>query len=497
MRLTATDFISYYRPSECGLRVYLRHKGEQESDPSEFDKVLRRLGERHERQALEGLDVGIDLHAVAEDDSFASTAQAIRNSAHVIYQGSFRAATDVDGSEVTVVGRPDLLLLDDDGYIIRDAKMSFRITEDDHPEIILQMGLYGWLYEQTTGGRPKGLQVYNGRQEIVPVPYDGGTSALARLREIVAIKELATEPYEPVGWSKCGGCGYNERCWKAATASSDVALVPDIDQSLARELRTLGVKTRAELLANYDVAKLGALKRPYGSRLAKVGNKATRILVSAELMEMNTERVLAVPAIPTVQNWMMFDLEGMPPHLRELDKIYLWGLQVFGERPSKYMAATAGFGLDGDKEGWLEFLRVASKVFDDYGDIPFIHYSTYEKTYVSKYIDRHGDLDGIGARVRQNLCDLLPILKDCVILPLPSYSLKVIEQYVGYERSQDEYGGEVAMAHFIEATETSDEAHRAELMDGILKYNEEDLAATWAVFEWLRGKKVASVVAEA
>jgi predicted RecB family nuclease len=44
------------------------------------------------------------------------------------------------------------------------------------------------------------------------------------------------------------------------------------------------------------------------------------------------------------------------------------------------------------------------------------------------------------------------------------------------------------MAIFIEVTETSDEVKRKELMDKILKYNEEDLGATWAVFEWLRGK---------
>jgi predicted RecB family nuclease len=44
------------------------------------------------------------------------------------------------------------------------------------------------------------------------------------------------------------------------------------------------------------------------------------------------------------------------------------------------------------------------------------------------------------------------------------------------------------MATFIEATETSDELKRTQLMNEILKYHEEDLAATWAVFEWLRTK---------
>jgi predicted RecB family nuclease len=37
-------------------------------------------------------------------------------------------------------------------------------------------------------------------------------------------------------------------------------------------------------------------------------------------------------------------------------------------------------------------------------------------------------------------------------------------------------------------TETEDEAERSARMAEILKYNEEDLAATWVVFQWLRGK---------
>ena len=45
------------------------------------------------------------------------------------------------------------------------------------------------------------------------------------------------------------------------------------------------------------------------------------------------------------------------------------------------------------------------------------------------------------------------------------------------------------MAMFIEAMETSDEAKRNELMGEILKYNREDLEATWAVFQWLRSKR--------
>jgi predicted RecB family nuclease len=83
---------------------------------------------------------------------------------------------------------------------------------------------------------------------------------------------------------------------------------------------------------------------------------------------------------------------------------------------------------------------------------------------------------------------LLPIARKSIALPLPSYSLKVIEKYIGFKRSLDKYGGNWAIAQYIEAVETEDESKRQAIMDKILTYNKEDLEATWAVFAWLQTK---------
>ena len=184
----------------------------------------------------------------------------------------------------------------------------------------------------------------------------------------------------------------------------------------------------------------------------------------------------------------MFDLEGLPPHLDELDKIYLWGLQVFGEKPSQYIPALAGFGEEGDRQGWESFLNRSEAIFSEYGDIPFVHWHHYERVRIDMYIGRHGDPNGTAARVRANLLDLLPITNKAIDLPLPSYSLKVVEKYIGFKRTQDEYGGDWSMAKYIEATELEDEAEREKVVNEILTYNREDSEATSAVLKWLRSK---------
>lgn len=488
MRVTASDFASYHRPTRCDLRVFLRHGREEEVAPGPYDEVLRCLGLRHEKNHLATLGKFADVSDACLQEQVKKTAVAIAQKVPLLYQAAFSANAIFGGTEVEIVGVPDFLILDGDGYLIRDSKMSRRIDEDNHPEILLQVQLYGWLFEKSCGVAPKGLQVHSGTGEIVSIPYDCGKSALQELERLLALKQLTTEPYEPVGWSKCLGCGFTDRCWAKAEENCDVALVYCVDQSLARTLHSQGVRSRKDLLGKFDAANLSELKRPYGKREQRVGKAAERILKFADAMEKQQEIVLSAPAIPPHKNYVMFDLEGMPPHLDELDKIYLWGAQVFGENPSEFKVALSGFGIDGDRDGWLAFLANAKQILETYGDIPFVHWAPYEQTYLRRYAERFGDAEGIAAHVGANLLDLLTVTRNSVVLPLPSLSLKVVEDYVGFERKEAEYGGAWAMATFIEATETSDEENRKQLMDKIIAYNKEDLEATWAVFEWLRGK---------
>ncbi len=488
VRVTASDFYSYHRPSECDLRVYLRHKGEKEAPPGPYEEVLRRLAERHERTHLATFATVLDLSAGTRQEREGQTKEAVKGEAPVIYQAALRGTTSIEGFEVEVVGDPDFLIRDSGRYIIRDSKISRKINERDHPEILRQLELYGWLYEQVFDHAPMRLEVHQGTGDLVEIPYDGGRSALELLREIFRIKQRRTEPHSPVGWTKCGGCGFHGRCWPRAEHERDVALVSGVDQGLARALYQDGIRTMEGFLSQFDEARLAEYQRPWGRGTQRVGKRAEAILRNAHALASGIEMPLQPPDLSERSNCVMFDLEGLPPQFDELEKIYLWGLQVFGDRPSRYYGATTGFGADGDREGWEEFLAIANGIFEEYGDLPFVHWHHYERSRLNMYIERFGDRDGIAARVHHNLLDLFQITQKSLVLPLPSYSLKVVEGYVGFERTLEEAEGQWAMARYIEATETENTEQREAIMDEILAYNQEDLAATWAVLTWLRGK---------
>jgi predicted RecB family nuclease len=372
------------------------------------------------------------------------------------------------------------------GYAIRDSKLARRIGNGSHPEIELQLELYGWLYEQTFAEPPVALQIHNGIGEILVFPYEGGEQALEVLGEILRIRRSAEQPETPVGWGKCSGCGFFERCWPAAVARRSIGLLPWVDRGLIAELEAQGVETIDELLERFDEDQLAELERPRGAKQMKVGGGAGRILTSARALATGKPILLKPPAIPEHPNYVMFDLEGVPPQLDELEKIYLWGLQVLGERPGEFRAAIAGFGQTGDREGWEAFLREAEAIFAEHGDLPFVHWASYERTKIDLYIGRYGDRDGIAEHVKRNLLDLLPITYGSIALPTSSYSLKQVERLAGFQRQLTDAGGEWSMARYIEATETGEEGLWGEMMDEILAYNREDLEATWAVLNWLR-----------
>ena len=486
MKLIVHNIYDYYSPSICEKRLYYRFIGEKESPPGPFEEVIFMLGARHEKNHVNSLGEYYDVSNLPRDQQATKTRELIQNNTPIIYQGMLATEEKINDSTVEIIGIPDIMIHKGSAYAIRDCKLARHADEKRHPEILAQLQVYGYLYEKITGRKPTGLEALLGDSSIKEIPYDNGNSARDILKKIYGIVSSTDIPFSPVGWSKCQDCGFDTICWDVAVKNNDVALVYGVEQNLARVLREKGITTIVDLLDNYDETMLSELKIPWGESARKVGKKAMGILLHAKAMKEEKNILLEKIDLPENSNLVMFDIEGFPPHLDELEKIYLWGLRVYGEEQGPYMPALSVIESDGDRKGWEKFLLNCQSIFDDYGDIPFIHWHSYEKTKLQLYVDRYGDHNGIAQRVLNNLMDLLPLTRRAMILAEPSYSLKVVEKLTGFKRTQEEYGGTWAMAKYIEAVETEDPNVRGKIIDEIMKYNEEDLAAMWAVFQWLK-----------
>src|SRR6266542_2148241 len=316
IRFVATDVFDYHLPSRCRLRVHLRAHGVAEARPGPFEATLRRLGKEHEARHLEALAASTDvadLSAIPDRrERERETRRLLSEGAPAISQGRLGAVVDLDGEECEIVGEPDFLIRTAVGHLIRDSKLARTIDGDRHPEIRLQLQLYGFLYERLLGRPPAALQVHAGSGELVPVAYDGGGAALGCLRFLHSLRAAATEPYEPVGWSKCGGCGFRERCWTRAQESQDVALLSTVNQGLARELAARGVRSVDQLLSSFDEGSLAVVRYGDGRRRRLVGGSAGPILRSARVLSSSKEESIARADLPDPQDCVLFDLEACP-----------------------------------------------------------------------------------------------------------------------------------------------------------------------------------------
>ena len=493
-RLRATDPLYHLGGTRCDKRVWLRDQGEVDRKPaSDFKQALAKLGEEHEqRHAEQDLPDHLDLGGIRDIAECADrTRVELEKRQRVIYQGAFRIEHEIAGIAAEVVGLPDFMLPDGASHIIRDAKLARTIERGKKPGIFLQLQLYGWLYEETMGLPPTRLEVLNGRGELVEIERDN-EAVMAELEEILRLRSLDQEPFEVVGWSKCQDCDFTDYCWPQAEEQRAPGVIPGVDVGMGRRFAELGVSRFDEIPERFEVAALAEMKRPWGKGETRVGPKQAGEVMAHVRARLEDLPVQIGPVeIPESSHHVMFDLEGLPPEEDGPDKVYLWGMQLYptsGGEPEEPTFALAGFDEDGDREAWEEFLRRSARILDQYGeDTPFVHWASYEKTKINLYVEKYGDRDGIAEKlVERNLLDLLPVTKGAFALPLPSYSLKVVERYVGYERTKvPGYKGDQSIARYMVAVETDDEVLREAIVSELCDYNHEDLEATWAIFEWL------------
>ena len=497
-KISPSSISALYEPQPCERRVWLRESSPvTESEPAVFEQFLFEQGLVHEERVTASLrDAGreiVDLDGFEEADRIAATAEAIAaGSDAVICQGQLRGEIELGGQLEKLTGRPDFLLMEGDSWVIADAKLTRKIYRSSGSErsekkaIFLQLRFYGLLFEQSFPGVPFELRVYNGSGGADTIEFRGAEGVVDEIARFVRLRDLAVEPFEQVGLSKCGACGFKPHCWPAAEEAGDLGLLPSISQAAGSKLRDAGINTIEELAADGGASESVAPKMVEDAQALMNGAPVRRRDGKGGPIEID-------PAVSSDANYVMFDLEGMPPELDEDQRVYLWGMQVFGEEPGPFHPVLAGFGEDGDREGWEEFLATARSILDERPGIRFVHWHSYEKTLINMYVKLYGDdSHGTAAEVVELLLDLLPITKRAVAIPAPGYSLKLVEKLdavrdlTGFARGDGAVGkGDDSIVAFARAAATEDPAERESIMAALCEYNREDLEATWAVQQWL------------
>jgi uncharacterized protein len=470
-RVSASTLVTL---EKCPRRLWLDvHEPGERAEPTPFDEELRKRGIAHERAVRDSLP-GLVGPVYTWDEmtiqaAAAETRRLLRESRAPLYQPAFVSA---DGG---LAGVPDFVEHDGaGGVIVRDAKLLIRLA--GHDEVLLQMAHYRALVESTTGLRVARCEIVNGQFEVLEAPPLDEAEWRGRVAEARAVIDSAAEPDLLKAHSTCEACPYYTHCWDRAVRERRIEIIPSVNRQNRQRLDELGIRTLDQL----------ATRAPEDlkARHVTLGVAASMVMEARAFVEQKPQWRTG-HGLPVDRTPVWFDLEGDP--LAEVDvPIYLWGFGLgVGSAPLEYRNVIAEPGADGNRDAWLRFLAMARDVFAAHPDAVWVHYAEYERTWLDRYIQREGDPEGTGRRIRDALFDLRAALQRAVVLPLRSYGIKSVAQHLGFRWRNPDAGSQWSTVQYMRARVTGDPAERHRLFASIAEYNEDDQRAMRHVWEWL------------
>jgi uncharacterized protein len=247
-------------------------------------------------------------------------------------------------------------------------------------------------------------------------------------------------------------------------------LVPGITPSRYEQLKLLGVNS-LESLANacpINLAQVFSQDVALALQRQAVALLENRVIPKSEYFSANHH------SIPTTSIELYFDIEAEPE--RGID--FLLGVFLV-DRQNEHSQYYAFLAEKITEEGkiWQQFLTFVNA----YPESTIFHYSEYEV----ETIKRLGQLYQTPKEEIKSLLlrcvDLHELVTTTLTLPVESYSLKSLANWLGFQWRDPGVGGDQSVCWYDSWLNTGDRLN----LDLILRYNEDDCRATYHLKNWL------------
>lgn len=460
---------------------------------SPFVQMLWRRGAEWEEQVIAGLQDALDLSRAPAGEREARTLAAMRERTPLIYGGQISAGDQL--------GIPDLLRLDDEGYVPVDIK-SGRGEEgggdgegEGRPKLhyAVQLALYVDVLEQLghSGGRRGAIL----DRQLNEVPYDLNAprtkTAKTSLWEdysavLVEAREIVCEQRKPLpaASASCKLCHWRSACRQQLDACDDLTRIAGLGRGL-RDTLAGSISTVAALAA----ADLDPFMDGKKTRFSGVGPDRLRLFqLRAQLLtDPKASPILrAEVALPTSQVEFFFDIEVDP--LR--DFTYLHGVVERRDGDNATEVFHAFFTEEETPEAERHAFSQAYALLTSEPDATIWYYSKYERTIYRELQRRYPDV--CSADDIERLFDparAVDLFNDVILKatewPTQDQSIKTLAKYLGFAWRDTDPSGAASIEWFDRWVRDRDPSLRSR----ILEYNEDDCRATRVVLDGIRAMK--------
>ena len=479
--------------SQCKYKSWLDFVDKPKNYPQNIDpwlEIIRKIGNEHEYSYLEDLKKSENVYEINPKLDFKQkekeTDEAIKRGEKYIYQPFLKFSN--------FTGSPDFLIKNKNLYEPVDIKSAFKMK----PENIIQICHYSFILEKKYNILPKFGKIILRDRSIEKIEIDKFYDYFKNINS--RIRSFILDSNEQPKAEKCGLCSvceykvYCENNWKNTDNLNQVANISKKQINILEKNNVSTMKKLSELDAETQIK--GINKDSLGilidqSKLQKdyldKNELSYKIIFDIKKKMNDPSKTIGFELLPKPDNAdLFFDIEGYPMYYDSSEKSsgleYLFGVfyKSFDKYFFKKFLATNYVEEKKAFEDLIDFFYSHLKVNKN---AHIYHYNSYEETALKKLSQKYEtkifEVDFI---LRENkLVDLYKVVKDSVILSSENYRLKTIEKFYKLDREEDIASGQDSLVAFEKYL---DSGHK-EILDEIIKYNEQDCKSLIYLQEWL------------
>jgi predicted RecB family nuclease len=477
----------------CPHRVWLdQYADPQERDAiSPFVQLLWERGTAYEASVIAGLPDGtyLSLKEMSPDQREAATLQAMHDRVEIIYGGRI--------SSTDLLGEPDLLLRQTNGYLAADIK-SGRGEEGDpdeedgklKPHYAVQVALYSDILNRLGFGVGRQAEVWDvtGRRVIYDLdrPRHTKTSEtwwdlyIETAEKVRSVLDSSATTKGALA-SACKLCHWYTRCRSELTAAGDLTLIP----YLGRALRD-GMEGHLACLSDFAAADPETFIDGKKTVIPKLGVDRLRLFHERAVLLTDpsaTPYLRNDVDLPRAELEIFFDIEADPMN----DIVYLHGFVERRGRTGVGEAFTYFFADGNAEEAERQSFAEAIAWLMERPDASVYYYSKYERTMYRKLCEKHVGVC-TAAEIEQlfqppRAVDLYyDVVFRATEWPTNDHSIKTLAKYLGFAWRDSDPSGAASIEWYQRWIESRDPAIRQRILD----YNEDDCRATAVLLDGIR-----------